>query len=226
MTILTCEFFKMNFIGLVDILCTIALVFIYFRQMTLMKNQKELQDKQLEIQRNSIDLGPAQLLQNLYFAFQNYHVTILLDERDLLMPGVDFRIDCSNRLKELAEANGEFAQELAKLQFIVSKSTYDELNEYYKCAERVGDLLFNSLAPALVSYEASYKYSDEYDRLLKSYQEASGFMPIGDYMDEMAKLDDHKDPYLNYKQAKRNYDSLFNSISKKFESRFGFGNLL
>lgn len=226
MTILTCEFFKMNFIGLVDILCTIALVFIYFRQMTLMKNQKELQDKQLEIQKNSIDLGPAQLLQNLYSSFEKYHQTILGAEWELLMPGIDFRIDCVERIKKVGDASKQFSKEVEKLQFLVSKETYQDLTKFSGAAGNLSNNLFNLLAPALCSYEGTYAYSDEYDILLKGYLETDGTMPVDDYMDGMAKLDEHKDPYIEYKQSRRDYDAIYNTLSKKFKDKFGFGNLL
>lgn len=226
MTILTCEFFKMDFIGLVDILCTVALVLIYFRQMNLMKNQKEIQDKQLEIQRNSIDLGPAQLIQNLYSAFQNYHHTIMAAEWDLLMPAIDFRIECGNRMKGVGEANANYAQEIEKLRFLVSPETYKELNSFFETAKELTDNLFNSLAPALCSYETTYEYTDEFDLLQRGYQETGGAMPVDDYMDGMVKLDDHKSPYLNYKQLRHEYDTKYNVLLDKFQNKFGFGNLL
>lgn len=217
-----CIFCHLDFATVVELLCTVCLVIIYFKQARIMSKQKEIQQKQHKLQERTANIEVADKLQGLYNSYMRLHTTII-DMREGLFspPLVTMWGSNAEMFDEYGKCSTEYEKQINRSTFWVSKTTLNELREYLMLSRDY----FHKIQLLAMAIKSAYN-SQEYDEAYRTYIESEGKLSVRAFMESLKTVDKFHAPYDDFADINGKVEHLSKTILEKFKEKEGFGEII
>lgn len=202
---------------LLDTVLTIGLIIIYCRQ-------NKIQKLQGEIQATSVNLNAADKLQTLYDAYFNLNRFLFTSRNEMFTPALVELWQTKERVEEFRELRRTYIQEVAKVDFFVSKETLLELRDYIDASLDY----WNELSSLHITILPSYReLASDYDDVYREFQDSEWGMPVKDFMEDIASVDkEYKSFYQKFAEADRVFHFKSERLLNKFKAKEGIGSII
>ena len=202
---------------LIDSILTLALIGVYLKQNGIQKTQ-------MKFQATSTNLNAADKLQTLYDSYYQLHRFLLNSRNEMLCATLTSIWLSKERIIEFNGLRKAYIEEVAKVDFFVSKETLRELREYIDFSLEYWSELCSLHTIIIPSYN---ELAQEYDDVYRMFQETECQMPVSEFMNAIASVDaEYKNFYFKFSDINSKFESKSSRLLNKFRAKEGLGSII